>query len=123
MLVNKIIKKRTKKFKRHHSDRYKRLKQNWRKPKGIDSCVRRKFKGKTLMPNIGFGSNKQTRNLTPRGLYKIKVRNHRELEIIQLSNKKFEIEIDRRVGRLKKKKILENACSFDLKVTNPPGKK
>jgi len=114
----KIIKKRTKQFKRHHSDRYKRLKKSWRKPKGIDSCVRRKFKGKTLMPNIGFGSDKKTRNLTKRGFYKIKIKNSKELEMIQLSNKNFEIEIDTRVGKLKKEDIIEKACCLDMKISN-----
>ena len=31
------IKKRIKKFNRHHSDRYKRVNVAWRKPKGIDN--------------------------------------------------------------------------------------
>ena len=60
------IKKKTTKFKRHHSDRYKRVSISWRKPKGIDNCVRRRFKGKTIMPNIGFGTNKKNRNIIRR---------------------------------------------------------
>merc|ERR1711910_249613 len=52
----KIVKKRTKKFTRHQSDRYDKLKRNWRRPKGIDNRVRRKFKGMYKMPNIGYGS-------------------------------------------------------------------
>ena len=47
----KIVKKRTKQFTRHQSDRYDKLKRNWRKPKGIDNRVRRKFKGQYKMPN------------------------------------------------------------------------
>lgn len=34
-----IVKKRTKHFKRHQSDRYHGVKESWRKPKGIDNRV------------------------------------------------------------------------------------
>ena len=34
-----IVKKRTKTFKRHQSDRYHGVKEAWRKPKGIDNRV------------------------------------------------------------------------------------
>merc|ERR1712144_155551 len=55
-----IVKKRTKRFHRHQSDTYKCLDASWRKPKGIDNRVRRRFKGQMVMPSIGFGSNKKT---------------------------------------------------------------
>lgn len=52
----KVVKKRTKKFARHQSDRFKRIaNSSWRKPKGIDGRVRRRFKGSLPMPNIGYG--------------------------------------------------------------------
>ncbi len=71
----KIVKKRTKKFTRHQSDRYDKLKRNWRKPKGIDNRVRRRFKGMYLMPNIGYGSQKATRHMLPTGFRKVLVHN------------------------------------------------
>ncbi|KYQ47866.1 60S ribosomal protein L32 [Trachymyrmex zeteki] len=72
----KIVKKRTKKFIRHQSDRYNKLK---RKPKGIDNRVRRRFKGQYLMPSIGYGSNKKTRHMLPTGFRKVLVHNVKEL--------------------------------------------
>lgn len=56
--INKlnVVKKRTKKFARHQTDRFMRIKNSsWRKPKGIDGRVRRRFKGCLPMPNVGYG--------------------------------------------------------------------
>merc|ERR1711924_533539 len=79
----KIVKKKTNKFKRHQSDRFIAVKEAWRRPKGIDSRVRRKFKGKTLMPNIGYGSNKKTRHVLPNGFKKFLVNNVADLELLR----------------------------------------
>merc|ERR1711894_692728 len=77
-----IVKKRTKKFVRHQSDRYGKVKTNWRKPKGIDNRVRRRFKGQYKMPNIGYGTANRCKHLTPEGFKRFVVRNVRELEIL-----------------------------------------
>ncbi|KAI5729567.1 hypothetical protein M8J76_003962 [Diaphorina citri] len=71
----KIVKKRRKVFIRHQSDRYKKLHRSWRKPKGIDNRVRRRFKGQYLMPNIGYGSAKKTRHMLPNHFLKVVVHN------------------------------------------------
>merc|ERR1711944_241192 len=60
--TKKIVRKRNKRFIRHQSDRFDRVDQSWRKPKGIDSRVRRRFKGQTLMPSIGYGTKASDQN-------------------------------------------------------------
>jgi len=75
LVKGKILKKRTKKFIRHQSDRYIRLRPNWRKPRGIDNRVRRRFKGVYIMPSIGYGSDKRTRHMRPDGFRPFLVNN------------------------------------------------
>ncbi|KAG5653069.1 60S ribosomal protein L32 [Sphagnurus paluster] len=114
-----IVKKRTNKFKRHQSDRYHSVKEAWRKPKGIDNRVRRRFKGQTAMPKIGYGSNKKTRHLLPNGLKKFLVNNVREVDLLLMHNKSFAAEIAHGVSSRNRTSILERAKVLGIKVTNP----
>ena len=113
-----IVKKKTNKFKRHQSDRFVTVKEAWRRPKGIDSRVRRKFKGKTLMPNIGYGSNKKTKHMLPCGLFKAKVSNVKDLDMYLMHNQKFAVEIAHNVSSQKRKTIVDRAAALGIYVTN-----
>merc|ERR1712147_190879 len=104
----KIVKKKTTKFKRHQSDLFDRVGESWRRPKGIDSRVRRKFKGKVLMPNIGYGSNKKTRHMLPDGFK----------ELLMMYNRTYAAEVASSVSRKTREAILERAKVLDIKVTN-----
>uniref|UniRef100_G1U4I1 Ribosomal protein L32 n=1 Tax=Oryctolagus cuniculus TaxID=9986 RepID=G1U4I1_RABIT len=112
----KIVKKRTKKFIRHQSDRYVKIKRNWRKPRGIDNRVRRRFKGQILMPNIGYGSNKKTKHMLPSGFRKFLVQ---ELEVLLMCNKSYCAEIAHNVSSKNRKAIVERAAQLAIRVTNP----
>eukprot|EP00692_Jakoba_bahamiensis_P003772 EC687594.1.p1 GENE.EC687594.1~~EC687594.1.p1 ORF type:complete len:133 (+),score=45.74 EC687594.1:23-421(+) len=113
-----IVKKRVKQFKRHHSDRYDRLKESWRRPKGIDGCVRRKYRGNIPMPNCGYGSNKKTRNTHPDGLYQFVVHNVNELNALMMQNRKYSAVIAASVSARKTKEIVERASQLSIKVVN-----
>ncbi|KAK2084759.1 60S ribosomal protein L32 [Saguinus oedipus] len=115
----KIVKKRTKKFIRHQSDRYVKIKYNWRKPRGIDNRVRRRFKGQILMPNIGYGSNKKTKHMLPSGFRKFLVHNVKELEVLLMCNKSYCAEIAHNVSSKNRKAIVERAAQLAIRVTNP----
>merc|ERR1711893_511433 len=114
----KCVKKRTKKFIRHQSDRYDKIRTNWRKPKGIDNRVRRRFKGQYKMPNVGYGSNKKTKHICPDGFKKFLVHNVPELEVLLMQNRTFAAEIAHTVSSKKRKAIVERAAQLAIKVTN-----
>uniref|UniRef100_A0A8C7F8C0 60S ribosomal protein L32 n=1 Tax=Oncorhynchus kisutch TaxID=8019 RepID=A0A8C7F8C0_ONCKI len=93
--------------------------QNWRKPRGIDNRVRRRFKGQMLMPNIGYGSNKKTKHMLPSGFRKFLVHNIKELEVLMMSNKTHAAEIAHNVSSKNRKLIVERAAQLAIKITNP----
>nr|CAG4641331.1 EOG090X0HTB [Eulimnadia texana] len=113
-----IVKKRTKLFTRHQSDRYVKVKRSWRKPKGIDNRVRRKFKGQFLMPKVGYGSAKTTKHMLPNGFRKVVVNNLKELEVLMMQNRKFCAEIAHGVSSKNRKALVERAKQLSIKVTN-----
>ncbi|XP_032213767.1 60S ribosomal protein L32-like [Mustela erminea] len=114
----KIVKKRTKKFIRHQSDQYVKIKHNWWKPRGIDNRVRRRFKGQILMPNIGYRSNKKTKHMLRSGFRKLPVHNVKELEVLLMCNKSYCAEIAHNVSSKNCKAIVERAARLAIRVTN-----
>ncbi|ETN80761.1 ribosomal protein L32 [Necator americanus] len=114
----KIVKKKVTKFKRHESERYHRLKPNWRKPKGIDNRVRRRFRGMRAMPNIGFGSDKRTKFVLPCGYKKVLVRNVKDLDMLLMQSFRYIGEVAHSVSAQSRKAIVERAAQLNIKLTN-----
>ncbi|ELK33103.1 60S ribosomal protein L32 [Myotis davidii] len=119
LIKPKIVKKRTKKFIRHQSDRYVKIKQNWRKSRGIDYRVWRRFKGQILMPNIGYGSHKKTKHMLPRAFWKFLVHNVKELTVLLRRNRSYCAEIAHNVSSKNRKAVVERAAQLAIRVTNP----
>ncbi|KAI5841189.1 ribosomal protein L32e [Morchella snyderi] len=117
-----IIKKRTKKFNRHQSDTYKTVKPSWRKPKGIDNRVRRRFKGQAAMPSIGYGSNRKTKHMMPSGHKAFLVQNTSDVDMLLMHNKTYAAEIGHAVSSRKRIEIIAKAKTLGVKVTNPKGR-
>lgn len=113
-----IVKKRTKRFARFQSDRFNRVKPNWRKPRGIDNAMRRRFKGQPCMPKIGFGSNKKTRHIMPNGYRRFVVANPADVELLLMHNNTFCAEVAHNVSSKKRVDILNKAKVLGVRVTN-----
>ncbi|OXV09103.1 hypothetical protein Egran_03134 [Elaphomyces granulatus] len=114
-----IVKKRTKRFNRHQSDLFKCVSSAWRKPKGIDNRVRRRFKGQAAMPSIGYGSNKKTRHMMPSGHKAFLVHNPQDVDLLLMHNRSFAAEIATAVSSRKRVTILAKAKALGVKITNP----
>eukprot|EP00178_Gracilaria_changii_P000360 TRINITY_DN10438_c0_g2_i1.p2 TRINITY_DN10438_c0_g2~~TRINITY_DN10438_c0_g2_i1.p2 ORF type:complete len:124 (+),score=29.66 TRINITY_DN10438_c0_g2_i1:47-373(+) len=94
----------------------------WRKPKGIDSRVRRRFKGQVLMVKIGYGNNKKTRHVLPNGFRKFTVNNVKDLQLLMMHNRRYGAEIASAVSVRKRQQIVERAHQLNIKVLNPSAK-
>lgn len=113
-----IVKKRTKRFIRHKSDQYGRLKPSWRKPRGIDNPVRRRFRGNRPMPKIGYGSSKTTRHLMPNGMKRFVIRNVKELELLLMHNSTHAAEVAHNVSARQRIAIVNRARELNVTLTN-----
>ena len=118
-LVKKtIVKKRTKKFVRHQSDLFIRVKSSWRKSRGIDSRVRRKFKGSIPHPSVGYGSDKITRNIHPHGFKTVVINNVAELEMLMMHNRTYAATVSKSVSSRVRRAIVERAEQLAIRVSN-----
>jgi large subunit ribosomal protein L32e len=104
-------------FKRQESWRYKRVKENWRKPRGIDSKMRKQVKGWPLSPKAGYRSPKKIRGLHPSGYVEVRVQTLEDL--YGLDSETQAIRIARTVGGKKRVEILALADERGIHVFNP----
>eukprot|EP00310_Coccolithus_braarudii_P013185 CAMPEP_0183350512 /NCGR_PEP_ID=MMETSP0164_2-20130417/19660_1 /TAXON_ID=221442 /ORGANISM="Coccolithus pelagicus ssp braarudi, Strain PLY182g" /LENGTH=138 /DNA_ID=CAMNT_0025522455 /DNA_START=31 /DNA_END=447 /DNA_ORIENTATION=- len=120
----KKVTKRKKAFYRHQSDRFLRIRNDrektakWRRPKGIDGRVRRRFRSNIPLVSIGYGTNKKHRHVLPNGFRKFRVKNVSDLELLLMHNRTYAAEIAHNVSIRKRKEILERAEALNIKVTN-----
>merc|ERR1711971_167763 len=114
----KIIKKRKKHSNRFQSDMRSRVGTSWRKPRGVDCVVRRKFRGRVRMPTIGSKQAKRTRHLLPSGLKKLLIRNESDIELLLMHNRTYCGEIAQGISALKRKTIVLRAKEMGVRLTN-----
>ena len=104
-------------FRKQESWRYKRVKSNWRKARGIDSKMRRKVKGWPRSPSIGYRGPKDARYLHPSGFVEVLVYNADDLEGID--SKTHALRIAHAVGAKKRIEISARAEEKGLHILNP----
>ena len=115
--VRKRLKRKKPIFVRHESWRYDRLKENWRRPRGIDNKMRRKIKGWPSTVNVGYRGPKAVRGIHPSGYEEVLVHNAEELKGI--NPKTQAVRIAHTVSKRTRAKILVEARKKKITVLNP----
>jgi len=103
-------------FVRQEGGRYKRLKDVWRRPTGIDSKKLEKQRGKGLLPSIGYKKPASESGLHY-GFEAVRVFQVKDLKAI--NPLKHAAVIAAAVGRRKRNLIIEEANKLKITVLNP----
>jgi len=114
--LRKRVKGKKPHFVRHESWRYVRLKENWRRPRGLDNKMRRKIKGWPPTVSTGYRGPKIARRLHPSGYKEVLVYNVQGLKGIDPETQA--IKIAHTVGKRKRTQILVEAKKKKIKILN-----
>ena len=106
-------------FVRQESWRYVRIHPEWRKPKGIDSKMRRQDKGWPALVRVGYRGPADARGLHPSGHYETVI--YRPADLAALVPGRDVARIGGTVGAKKRATILERATELGIRVVNPTG--
>ncbi len=106
-------------FKRQDSDKYVRVKDSWRRPRGKDSKMRRGVKGWPVKVGVGYKSMKNIRGLHPSGLEEVLI--YRPEDLDPLDPGRQAARIGHTVGAKKRTAIVEKAKERRIKILNPQG--
>lgn len=103
-------------FARPESWRYMRLKENWRRPRGLDNKVRKSFSGWPPLVKAGYRGPKVARGLHPSGYKEVLVNNAEDFN--EIDPKTQAIRIAQAVGNRKRAKILIDARKKKITILN-----
>ena len=74
------------------------------------------------MPSIGYGSDKQTRNIHPHGFKAVVINNVSELEMLMMHNRTYAATVAHSVSSRVRKEIVQRAEQLAIRVTNANAK-
>ncbi|MGV8141630.1 MAG: 50S ribosomal protein L32e [Candidatus Woesearchaeota archaeon] len=113
--VRKAVKSRKPEFKQQNFGRKKRVSDRWRRPRGLQSKMRHKFKGYPIMVSQGWRSPVEIRGLNNKGYETVLVHKISDLEKIE---KHQAIIIASGVGNKKRLEIVEKADQLKIMIAN-----
>jgi len=116
MELRKRMNKKRPSFRRVESWRYKRVKDSWRKARGIDSKTREKKKSGVKSPTVGYRSPKKVRGLHPSGYIEARVTTIQELN--NLNKNQHAIKISGKLGAKKRLALIDFCQKRGFKILN-----
>ena len=116
MELRKKMNKTRPSFRRVESWRYKRVKDPWRKARGIDSKTRKKKKSGVKSPGVGYRSPKKVRGLHPSGYIEARVTTIQELN--NLNKNQHAIKISGKLGAKKRIALIDYCQKKGFKILN-----
>jgi len=114
--LRKQIKSKNPNFIRQDAHKMKGLAKKWRKPKGLQSKIRLKLRGRSKYVSIGYRTPKKVRHLHKSGMKCNIVRSMKDFE--GLDNGKNCLIISSSLGKRKKILILKQAKDLGFKILN-----
>jgi large subunit ribosomal protein L32e len=115
--IREKLKHNRPKFRRVESWRLRRVKDRWRRARGIDSKTREKRKGWTISPTIGYRGPKHVRYQSSAGKEEILIYSQMDLSLIDINSQVGRIAA--KVGRKKREKIITEAELHNIRIVNP----
>src|SRR3990170_6396196 len=103
-------------FVRSESWRYMKLKESWRRPRGLDNKMRRKIKGWPPTVSVGYKGPKAARGLHPSGYREVLVHNAKETS--KIDPKTQAARIAHTVGKNKRAQIIAEAKKSKVFILN-----
>jgi large subunit ribosomal protein L32e len=116
MELRKLINKKRPSFRRVESWRYKRVKDSWRKARGIDSQTRKKEKSGVKSPTVGYRTPKKVRGLHPSGYVEVRV--IRIQDLAKLNKNIHAIKISSKLGSKKRVALIDYCQRRGFRILN-----
>jgi len=116
MKLRKRISKKRPHFKRFESWRFVRIKDQWRKPRGIDNKMRTEEQGWPKSVKVGYRGPSAVRGLHPSGKEEVTVWNPIDVEKVDVETQVARI--GGSVGGRKREAMLEKAEKLGVRVLN-----